>query len=63
MNASKAVERHALAHDLAVIYIASQTRENRMGDHLAGVAAILLAGLCGLGPFVLLYCLDKWGPM
>ena len=27
-------------------------------DHLYGVAAILFAGLCGVGPFVILWCLS-----
>lgn len=29
-----------------------------MTDHLYGVAAILLAGLCGVGPFVIMWALS-----
>lgn len=56
-------ERASLDRDLAAIYIAARAPPARMGDHLAGVAAIFLAALCGLGPFFLLFCLDKWGPL
>jgi hypothetical protein len=34
----------------------------RTHDHLAGVAAIALAALCGTGPFLLFLALDWWGP-
>jgi hypothetical protein len=34
-----------------------------MTDHLSGVAAILLAGLMGILPFVLTYLLTTWGPL
>jgi hypothetical protein len=54
-------ERASLANDLAAIYIATQVRQSLMGDHLAAVAGILLALLCGTGPFILLYCLDRFG--
>jgi hypothetical protein len=63
MNTPYERERAALANDLAAIYIAHYASPSRMGDHLAGVAAILLAIACGVGPFLLLYCLDKWGPL
>lgn len=48
-------ERASLAHDLAAIYIATQARRCVISDRLAGVAAIILAGLCGLGPLALVW--------
>lgn len=47
-------ERASLAHDLTAIYLAHHARENPLHDHLAGVVGILLAGLVGLGPWVLM---------
>lgn len=46
------IERASLTNDLVAIYIATQARRSLVGDRLAGVAAILLAGLCGVGPWV-----------
>jgi hypothetical protein len=34
-----------------------------MTDHTIGLCAIVLAGLCGVLPFILTTALNLWGPL